>query len=139
MVKPAENITTPSQYIDALTEERRAAIEQLDKLIRENAPKLKAFVQHGMLAYGPYRYRYESGREGEAAVIMLASQKNYISLYVNCTEAGAYLAEKRKSHLGKVSVGRSCIRFKKIEDLDLAAAAELIREAAATKPEYAIT
>ena len=138
-MKAAENITTPAQYIDALPEERRVPIEQLHKLIRKHAPKLKPFVQHGMLGYGPYRYRYQSGREGEAAAIALASQKNYISLYVSCTEGGAYLTEKYEGRLGKVSVGRSCIRFKKIADLDVEAAAELIRHAAAVKPEHAIT
>ncbi|CAN5140326.1 DUF1801 domain-containing protein [soil metagenome] len=137
-MKAAEEITTPAEYIASLPEERRIAIEKLDKLIRKNAPKLEPVVQWGMLGYGPYRYKYESGREGDGAMIALASQKNYISFYVSCTEGGAYLAEKHKEKLGKVSVGRSCIRFKKIEDLNLEAVAELIQAAAALPPPFAV-
>lgn len=84
-----------------------------------------------MLGYGTYRYKYASGREGDAAVVALASQKNHISLYLGCaTDEEGYLAERNKDRLGKVSVGRSCIRFKKIEDLDLNVAMELVKQAA---------
>ncbi len=63
-------------------------------------------------------------------VIALASQKNYISLYVCCITDGQYLAERNKKELGKVSVGKSCIRFKKLEDLNLPALKKLLKEAA---------
>jgi len=52
-------------------------------------------------------------------VIALANQKNYISIYICAVDKGEYIAEKYKQSLGRVSVGKSCIRFKKIEDLDL--------------------
>ncbi|MFZ9683610.1 MAG: DUF1801 domain-containing protein [Cephaloticoccus sp.] len=83
-----------------------------------------------MLGYGPFHYQYASGREGDSAVICLASQKHYISLYVcACTPAG-YLTEVNQGRLGKVSVGRSCIRFKQLADLNLPVALELVQTAA---------
>jgi hypothetical protein len=59
--------------------------------------------------------------------IALASQKNYISLYICAVIDGEYIAEKHKAELGKVSVGRSCIRFKKIDDVDLKALEKVIK------------
>lgn len=84
-----------------------------------------------MLGYGTYRYKYASGRKGEAAVVGLASQKNHISLYLGCViDDEGYLAEKNADRLGNVSVGRSCVRFKKLEDLNLKVAMDLVKEAA---------
>jgi len=68
-----------------------------------------------MLGDGAYHYKYASGREGDTAVVSLASQKNHISVYMCATEDDEYLAEKNKERLGKVSVGRSCIRFADLE------------------------
>ena len=43
---------------------------------------------------------------------------------------GKSIAEAARARLGKVSVGKCCIRFKKLADLDLGAAMKLVREAA---------
>ena len=84
----------------------------------------------GVLGYGSYRYRYASGREGEWFVVGLANRKQYISVYLSAEEDGAYLAETNAPRLGKVSVGRSCIRFRRLEDIDLGVLGELVRRAA---------
>ena len=133
-MKADASMTTPADYIASLPEERRGAIAALDKAIRKAAPKLKPHISSGMLGYGRYQYKYASGREGDAALIALASQKNHISIYICSTEDGEYLAEKNKERLGKVSVGRSCIRFKRIEDLDLNGLTDVIKQAAALPP-----
>ncbi len=122
--------TTPDEYIEALEEPRRSQIRQLDQLIRETAPALEPHLQSGMLAYGRYHYRYASGREGDWFTVGLASQKRYISLYVTATEGGRYLAEKYRDRLPRADIGRSCVRFRKPEDVDLEALRALIREAA---------
>lgn len=87
-------------------------------------------MSSGMLGYGPYHYKYASGREGDSAIVSLASQKNHISIYICATDGDEYIAEKNKARLGKVSVGRSCIRFKKLEDLNLPVAMEVVKQAA---------
>lgn len=63
-------------------------------------------------------------------MIGLAAQKNHLSLYVCAGKEGKYLPEIYGSRLGKVSCGKSCIRFKRLEDLDLGAVEEICREAA---------
>lgn len=83
-----------------------------------------------MLAYGLYHYKYASGKEGDWPVIALASQKNHISLYICAIKDGQYLPEVYGKRLGKVSVGKSCIRFKDIASLNEAELVRMLREAA---------
>ncbi len=128
MQAPA-HIKTPAQYIAALDEPRRAAIQTLHDAIRKAAPGLKSEIGYGMLGYGPIHMTYDSGREVDSWIICLASQKNYISLYIGACGVDGYIAEAYKSRLGKVSVGKSCIRFKKLEDLNLKVAMELVKKA----------
>ena len=88
------------------------------------------FVQrYGIVGYGPYHYKYATGREGDASIIGLSSRAQYISLYVMGNRGGKSIAEAAKSKLGKASVGKCCITFKKLADLNLPAAMALVREA----------
>ena len=89
-------------------------------------------MEYGMIGHGKYHYKYPSGREGDWITVALASQKNYISLYIcSIDESGKrYLAEKYESDLGKVKVGKSCIRFKKLADISLDALKRALEEAA---------
>ena len=122
--------TTSEAYLDALDEPRRGDVAALDALIRATAPQLEPHIQSGMLAYGRYRYRYSSGRSGEWFPIGLASRKRYISLYVMAADGERYLAEAFRDRLPKADIGKSCIRFKRLADLDRDALVELIREGA---------
>lgn len=125
---------TVEEYIKSLPEDRREIIHTLDHLIRRAAPELSrennTFMLYGMIGYGPYHYKYKSGREGDWCYIGLASQKNYVSLYLCVADKDGYLAENNKDRLGKVSVGKSCIRFKKLADVDLAVLTELVQKTA---------
>jgi hypothetical protein len=121
-------------YIAALAEPRRTDVAALDALIREHAPGLEPVVAGTMLGYGPFHYRYASGREGDTTLLGLASQKRYISLYVLCANGGRYLAESYAERLPKASVGKSCVRFARLSDVDPAVLAELVTEAARLGP-----
>jgi hypothetical protein len=106
-----------------LAGERESALRELDAIIQKAAPHLEPLLHVGMsgawLAYGMQPYKTKSMKEAsEWPVIALANQKNYISLYVMAVEDGDYVTEKYRSELGKVNVGKSCIRFKKLEDLN---------------------
>lgn len=120
---------TPKEYIDSLSEPRKSEIQKLDQLIRKTVPKLEPHIMVGMLGYGKYRYKSSSGREGDWSVIGLASQKNYISLYICAVNERGYLAEQYKSEFPKANIGRSCVRFKKTADVDLKVMAQMLREA----------
>ena len=128
MFKPVK-AKNEKEYIDSIDEPRKRQIIELDKFIKKTVPSLKPNFAYNMLGYGMFYYKTKSGRGGEWPVISLASQKNYISVYVCAVKDGKYLAEESKEKLGKVSVGKSCIRFQNIEDVDLKNLGEILKEA----------
>ncbi len=122
-------------YLEGLDETRREAVARLDELIRESLPGIEPDVGAETIGYGPFHYRYPSGREGDAHRISLAARKHGVSLYVLAlTDDGRYLAEAWADRLGKVSVGKSCIRIKRFGDVDEDALRRLLAEAAARPP-----
>lgn len=127
MLKPT-TAKTPTEYIAHLDEPRKTDIHTLHELIKKTVPKLTPFMQSGMIGYGKYHYKYASGREGDWAIIALASQKNYISLYVCASDGKHYLAETYKDTLPHASIGKSCIRFKKLSDIDISVIKTLLQE-----------
>ncbi len=132
MRKPAARAEGPEQYLAAIEEPRQSEVRRLDELIRREAPDLEPHMSYGMLGYGKYHYRYKTGREGDWATIALASNKRYISLYVSASGGrGQYLAESYRDRLPKADIGKSCVRIKRLSDVDEQALAALIREAAA--------
>ena len=66
-----------------------------------------------MLGYGPFHYRYASGREGDASLLALSSRKRYISLYVLCGTEAATSPSSTPSGSPKADIGKSCMRFKR--------------------------
>lgn len=132
----ATSAKTPKEYIATLEEPRKSQIEKLHKFITETVPDLKPFIIAGMIGYGSYHYKYASGREGDWAIIGLANQKNYISLYVCAVKEGKYIAEWYKKDLPKASIGKSCIRFKKIEDIDFKVLQKVLKDAEASEQNF---
>lgn len=124
---------TQAEYL-AATGEREPTLRVIDELIRRAAPHLEpVFFKSDYMAglgYGLMSYQSKSMKEpAEWPMVMLVNQKNYISLYVCAIDKdGQYVAEKNASRLGKVSCGRSCIRFKKLEDLDLDVVREILSD-----------
>lgn len=110
---------TVDEYLSALPDERKEPILFLHDFIQKTAPSLKSYFAYNMLGYGAFKCRNSKKEIIDWPTISLASQKNYISLYICAVENNEYIVEKNKDRLGKVSVGRSCIRFKKLEDLNL--------------------
>lgn len=134
-MKPRASGATPTShadYIAAVADDRRADLQRLHDLVRTHAPELEPTMQFGMMGYGPMTYRYASGRSGEWFKIGISNRKQYISLYCCAADARGYVAEQFKSRLPKASIGRSCVRFKRLDDLDPVALADLIKASAVT-------
>lgn len=121
------------EFLDSLPDDRRDTMTAVHKAIRKAAPKLKPYVTAGMgtpiIGYGKYRYRSASGREGEWFLVGLAAGKSYFSLHICAGGDDGYLAERNAAKLGNVKTGRSCINFKKLEDLKLDVAMQLVKAA----------
>ncbi len=124
---------TVDEYIESIPDDRRKAIGTIRKLIQKNLPKgYEEQMLWGMIAYVIPLERYPETYNGQPlAIAGLASQKNYISLYLMAvygdkkTEAW-FKAEYAKTGK-KPNMGKSCIRFKSLEDLPLELIGKTIR------------
>jgi hypothetical protein len=130
----ASPVVDPQEYIDGLDEPRRGDVAALHALIRRAAPDLEPVAGERGVAYGPFHYRYASGREGDASLLGLVSNKRYISLHVLCAAEGRYLAESFADRLPGASVGKSCVRFPRLSAVDLDVLGELVARAAELGP-----
>ena len=120
--------------------DREEELRRVDALVLAAAPGIdRELVPAGsgsMLGYGlmPYRPRSAKGTT-MWPLIALAAQKRHLSLYVCAVVDGQYLAESRAAQLGKVSCGKSCIRFTSLDRVDTAALDQLVRDAVASTAE----
>lgn len=116
---------TVQEYLDGLSPDRREAISTVQKVILKNLPKgYEEVMQFGMIGYVIPLEKYPNTYNGQPlGIAALASQKNTMSLYlmnVYGDEATRkwFVGEYKKS--GKrLDMGKSCIRFKKLDDLPL--------------------
>lgn len=129
MFKPTQAKTVEA-YLAAVPKERKELVGFLHEFIQKAAPKLKPHFASNMLGYGSFPYTNPKKQVLEWPVVALANQKAYVSVYVCAVEDGEYLAEKHAKELGKVSVGRSCIRIKKLEDVHLPTLKKVLQAAA---------
>ena len=119
--------TNPEEYIAQLPEERKAPITKLDALIKKHMPKgLEAGMSYGMLGYYVPKSIYPDGYHCKPfpplPFINLASQKNFIALYHSGMYAKKelydwFVEEYPKHCKYKLDMGKSCVRFKKMEDI----------------------
>jgi hypothetical protein len=120
--------------------DRESELRRVDALVQAAAPGIdRQLVPLGagqMLGYGLMPYRPKSARETTMwPLISLAAQKRHLSLYVCAVVDGQYLAESRAGQLGKVSCGKSCIRFTSLDRVDTVALDQLVRDAVASTAE----
>ena len=122
MQNKAKSVDT---YLKKLPEDRREIITQVRKIILKNLPKgYEEAMQYGMISYIiPFDKFPDTYNKQPLAYISLASQKNYISLYMNNIYSDSKLKEWFESEFEKsgkkLDMGKSCVRFRKLEQLPL--------------------
>lgn len=130
---------TVSEYLKELPPDRREALEVVRKIISKNLPKgYEEIMQYGMIGYVIPLRLYPSGYLNNPQCPItyagLASQKNYMSLYLTNVyghkETEAWFKKEYKASGKKLDMGKSCVRFKKLDDLPL----QLIGKAIARTP-----
>lgn len=130
--------TTVKQYLAELPPDRRAAIEAVRKIILKHLPKgYKEGMQWGMISYYVplelYPAGYGENKNVPLPYVALASQKNYMALYLTNVYADGkegWFKEAYKKTGKKLDMGKGCVRFKKLDDLPL----ELVGKAVALMP-----
>jgi hypothetical protein len=134
--------TTVAAYLAALPEDRRTAIEAVRKVILDNLDKeYEEGIQYGMIGYYvPHRVYpagYHCDPKQPLPFAALASQKGYMSIYIMCIYGHESLRswfEEAWAKAGKkLNMGKSCVRFKKLDDLALDVIGEAIRQVPARK------
>lgn len=119
--------TTVEEYLQELPEDRRKAISQLRKTIKDHIPEgFEEVMSYGMIGYVVPHSLYPSGYhcspELPLPFINIASQKNFIALYHMGVYANKelydwFVTTYPKYVKTKLDMGKSCIRFKKIETI----------------------
>ncbi len=131
--------TTVTEYLTEMPEDRRAAIKAVRAVIRKNLGEgYKEGMQYGMIGYfvphSVYPPGYHCDPKQPLPFAGLASQKNHMALYLMCVygspDQANWFREAWARTGKKLDMGKSCIRFKKLEDLPL----EVIGEAIARVP-----
>lgn len=128
--------STPEEYIAEVPQERREALEKLRKTIITNLPQgFQEGMQYGMIGYfiphDVYPAGYHCDTKQPLPFMSFASQKNSINfyhmgIYVQKELLDWFVAEFPKYSIKKLDMGKSCIRFKKIEDIPFDLIGELV-------------
>ena len=130
--------TTVEGYLAGLPPDRRAAIEAVRVVIRKNLdPGYEEGMHYGMIGYCvPHRLfpaGYHCDPKQPLPFAGLASQKNYMSIYLMCIYADSDEEKRFRERWAKtgkkLDMGKSCIRFRKVEDLALDVLGRAIKKA----------
>ena len=107
-------------YLSQLSDDRKIAISTLRKIIVDNIPKgYKETVEYGAISF-IVPLEIFTINDQQLAYISIASQKNYMALYLNCYEPiPEWFIKEYKASGKRLDIGKSCIRFKKIENLPM--------------------
>lgn len=130
--------TSPEQYINEAPEDRREALEKLRTTILENLPKgFQEGMGYGMIGYSVPHEIYPAGYHCDPKTplpfMSFASQKNSINFYHMGIYADKqlydwFVAEFPKYSKKKLDMGKSCMRFKKVEDIPFELLGELSKK-----------
>ena len=129
---------SPEEYIKQLPEDRQVVIEKLRKTVLDNLPEgFEEQMNYNMLGYvvphSLYPAGYHCTPELPLPFINIASQKNFVALYhmgiyANKTLFDWFVSEYPKHVKTKLDMGKSCIRFKKMETIPYELIAQLVQK-----------
>ena len=131
---PSKN-NTVAEYVKELPADRQAAIEKLRSVIKKNLPKgYKEEMNYGMIGYVVPHSLYPAGYHCKPTdplpFMNVASQKNFIAVYHMGLYADPilmkwFMTEYPKHSIQKLDMGKSCIRFKKPDQIPFKLIGEL--------------
>jgi len=134
--------TTIEQYLAELPEDRREAIQTVRQTILKNLPKgYEEGMHYGTIAYfiphSVYPPGYHCDPKQPLPFAGLASQKHHIAIYLMCiyndSEHETWFRKAWTDTGKKLNMGKSCVRFKKIEDVPLKVIGQAIKRVSAKK------
>lgn len=119
-----------SDYLDQISDaQRQADCRRIHDLMLEivgEDPKIwGSKLSSGIVGFGEYHYKYESGREGDALRLGFASRAANISIYIM---PGYQDFSNQIARLGKHKIGKACLYIKRLSDVDEAVLREMLVE-----------
>jgi hypothetical protein len=131
----AEKPLSPDAYLDSLSDERREVMSKLRHTLQKHLPPgFEETIQYNMLAYvvphSLYPAGYHTDPKQALPFIHLAAQKRHIALYhlglyTNDALLNWFVQEYARHARTQLDMGKSCIRFKKMDDIPYDLIAEL--------------
>jgi hypothetical protein len=124
--------TTAEEYLASLPEDRREAVRAVRQVVLDNLPDgFEEGMSHGMLAWYLPLERFGDTYNGEPLGLAgIASQKNYMSLYLLTVygdpKEEAWFRKRYAASGMRLDMGKSCVRFKRLEELPLDVIGETI-------------
>ncbi|MBC8080687.1 MAG: DUF1801 domain-containing protein [Gorillibacterium sp.] len=131
-------VNTPEEYISQLSEDRQEVIEKLRNTIKENLPiGFEETISYGMIGYVVPHSIYPSGYhvnpKEPLPFMSIASQKSFIALYhmgiyMDSTVLTWFMEEYPLHVRTKLDMGKSCVRFRKLDTIPYELIGELSRK-----------
>ena len=128
----SNNAKTVSEYLDALPDDRRAVVSKLRTFVRKHLPAgYKEQIGFGTITYAVPQTKLRDTYNGQPlCYAAIAANKNYYSLYLMNAYGDPKEAKKLvdgfKKHGKKLDMGKSCLRFKSLDDLPLDVVGDVI-------------
>ncbi len=123
-VKTIETNTSVTDFINALADQQKKAdCFQIIELMKQHSGFEPKLWGTGIVGFGSYHYKYESGREGDAPLVAFSPRKAEIVLYL---ATGFEEKEQLLTQLGKHKTGQSCIYVKTLKNIDTQVLAKMI-------------
>ena len=130
--------TSVTEYLELLPADKKAAVTKLRNIVKKNIPKgFKEEMSYGMIGYVVPHSIYPDGYHCDPKLplpfVCIAAQKNFIAVY----HMGVYAVpallkwftdEYKKQVITKLDMGKSCIRFKKPDDIPFELIGELMKQ-----------
>ncbi len=121
-VKPA---TTVAAFLNSIENSRKRADAKKIAAMMRRATGCKPVLDGSIIGYGTYHYKYESGREGDGALVGFAPRAQSFSVYIM---PGFKPFSALMKKLGKHQHGSSCLYINRLSDVDEAVLEKLIDE-----------
>lgn len=128
-LKTKPGSASASAFIAAIEDDqRRAECRTLAKLMKDITGAPAKMWGASIVGFGSYRYKYESGREGDWFLTGFSPRKQALTLYIM---AGFDRYPELVKSLGKFSTGKSCLYVKRLDDVHVPTLKKLVRESVA--------
>jgi uncharacterized protein YdhG (YjbR/CyaY superfamily) len=130
--------TSVEQYLESVSEDKKEAVALIRKSILENIPHgFEETISYNMIGYvvpkSLYPQGYHCNKSLPLPFINIAAQKNFIALYHMGIYADNelmqwFVKEYENCNIGKLDIGKSCIRFKKVDKIPYELIAKLAQK-----------